>query len=97
MLINVNIPYINKSNIAEPEIIVCEQGHYEPSMNDIVECMDPRGRPYYWIGPPENNTDSYVGDTDISHILEDKITVTPLSLNLTHKPTLKMLEDVFKA
>ena len=66
-------------------------------MNDIVECTDPRGREYFWIGPPEHHQDLKTDDTDIHHIHEKKITITPLSLNLTDTPTLKTLEEIFEA
>lgn len=97
VLINVNFPYIADTNAPQPDIVVCPQGHYQPSMSDVIECMDPRGRAYYWIGPPENNFDSYSDKSDIDCIQDKKITVTPLSLNLTHTPTMKTLEDIFKA
>ena len=96
VLVNVNFPYI-EGDMPEPEVVVCAQGHYEPSMNDIVECTDPRGRQYFWIGPPEHHQDLKTENTDISHIQNGKITVTPLSLILTDEPTLKKLEGIFKA
>ncbi len=95
VLINVNFPYVKEG--VTPEIVVREQGHYEPSMSDIVECEDPRGRPYYWIGPPDSSSKCFENDCDVAALYAGKTTITPLSLNLTHTPTLKTLEDIFKA
>tara|TARA_B100000686_G_scaffold226498_1_gene233724 strand:- start:1960 stop:2760 length:801 start_codon:yes stop_codon:yes gene_type:complete len=97
VLINVNFPYVEAGDDAELEMVVCEQGHYEPSMNDIVKCTDPRGRPYFWIGPPDSDKDKLPKDKDIGQLIRGKGTITPLSLNLTHKPTLKTLEGIFKS
>src|SRR5262245_35170962 len=49
----------------------------------IVQEMDPRGRPYYWIGagPPEWREDEA---SDIAAVHAGWATVTPLHLDLTH-------------
>lgn len=93
VLINVNIP-ARKAGIT-PEIRVRPQGHYHMEDQEIVYCTDPRGKPYFWIGEPpwQDEKDESV---DSGSVHAGHVTVTPLSLNLTHHPTLKMLEDIFK-
>lgn len=95
VLINANIPYVEKGEA--PEIVVRKQGHFPVSMEDVVECMDPRGRPYYWIGPPVENKDDLDPLTDVGALERGKVTVTPLSLNLTHHETFEQLEALFPA
>ncbi len=78
-LINVNIPRVSD----EPKgMIVVPQGHYEVTKDDLMECIDPRGKSYFWIKPPP--VVNYHGIADDSSALADGyITITPLSLNLT--------------
>ncbi len=93
VLMSVNLP-IRKAGV-KPEIKVVTQGHYSFEKQEMDNRMDPRGRPYFWIGPPPAR-DIMDLSKDIGVLKAGHITVTPLSLNLTHHPTLKVLEGVFK-
>lgn len=93
ILLNVNFP-VASSLTEDTKIVVIPQGHYHMSDNSIIPCEDPRGRPYFWIGPPEYG-DKYEGDTDIGALQNNFITITPLTLNFTHEKTLKELENLF--
>lgn len=57
-----------------------------------VREVDPRGRPYYWIGagPPEWDEDE---DSDISAIRAGLATVTPVHLDLTNYPVLRRMAE----
>ena len=57
-----------------------------------VREVDPRGRPYYWIGagPPEWDEDE---DSDISAIRAGLSTVTPVHLDLTNYPVLRRMAE----
>jgi 5'-nucleotidase len=59
----------------------------------VVEKLDPRGRPYYWIGsaPPESVLEQ---GTDIAAVAEKHISVTPLHLDLTDYRSLDLLQDI---
>ncbi len=59
----------------------------------VIEKMDPRGRPYYWIGstPPAGELEQ---GTDLSAVEENYISVTPLHLDLTHYDSLGLLEGI---
>ena len=47
----------------------------------VVEKIDPRGRPYFWIGGAHIDT---AGDgTDLSAVAEGYVSITPLHLDLT--------------
>lgn len=92
VLMSVNIPA--KREGVKPQIKVVPQGHYSVEKQEMVNCVDPRGRPYYWIGPPPAR-DILDQTKDIGVLRSGHVTVTPLSLNLTHHPTLASLEGVF--
>jgi 5'-nucleotidase len=57
-----------------------------------VREVDPRGRPYYWLGagPPEWDEDE---GSDIAAIREGFATVTPVHLDLTHYPVLRRMAE----
>jgi 5'-nucleotidase len=57
-----------------------------------VREVDPRGRPYYWIGagPPEWDEDE---DSDISAIRGGFATVTPVHLDLTNYSVLRRMAE----
>jgi broad specificity polyphosphatase/5'/3'-nucleotidase SurE len=80
---------------------VC-QGIASPSMkcwlsaiaDNLSERLDPRGRPYYWIGPVREDGFAQPG-TDLAAINEKQVSVTPIYLNLTNVPVLASLKKVF--
>ena len=93
VLLNVNFPAVDPG--ADASIKVVPQGHFNTSEDDLIECIDPRGKPYFWIGPPPE----VVGQdetTDIGAVADGHITITPLSLNLTHDKTLDKLKGIIK-
>ncbi len=59
----------------------------------VVEKLDPRGRPYYWIGssPPSGEL---ADGTDIAAVAEKQISVTPLHLDLTDYRSIELLRDI---
>ncbi len=57
--------------------------HYH---DDVSERLDPRGRPYYWIGGGATGHDEVPG-SDCVAIARGQISITPLHLDLTHRPT----------
>jgi 5'-nucleotidase len=58
----------------------------------IVERLDPSGRPYFWIAGADT-TPAGEADGDHRAIEEGYVSVTPLHANLTHAPTLAVLDD----
>ncbi len=94
VVVNVNFPVAKKGVI--PQIITVPQGHYSAIDQELVNCVDPRGRPYFWIAPPSRR-DEQDQSKDIGVLKAGNVTITPLSLNLTHQPTLKQFEGIFAA
>ena len=59
---------------------------------NIVEKIDPRGRPYYWIGGA--HVDTHADGTDLTAIAEGYVSVTPLHLDLTDYRTLADMQKL---
>lgn len=86
-LINVNFPELPPEQVKGTRIAPLGQRQ----INDKVEQrLDPKGRPYYWIGAPLKDDYGREG-VDLAGIRDGYITVTPLNLDLTHY---KMMEDI---
>lgn len=92
-LMSVNFP--RRISGVVPEIRAVKQGHYTMVDQEAVNLIDPRGRPYLWIGPPPPR-DEQDQSNDMGALKAGHVTVTPLSLNLTDYETLKDLGEVFK-
>ncbi len=70
---------------------VSQQGRYK--FGDVLtERIDPRGRPYYWIGEMRSTLEGVPG-TDVDAVGRGAIAVTPLGLDLTHGPTSQSLAE----
>jgi len=83
-LLNVNVPRGEVKGVA-----VTRQG--KRAYNEvIVEKVDPRGKIYYWIGGGEP-TWQRLGDTDYEAVVEGKISITPLHLDLTNYAAVQRL------
>ena len=61
----------------------------------VDERTDPRGKPYYWIGPVREDGVAEPG-TDLAAINARQVSVTPIYLNLTNVPVLASLKKVFR-
>jgi 5'-nucleotidase len=90
-LINVNFPAAFPESVRD--IAVTSQGRRAIADN-LTERLDPRGRPYYWIGPVREDGVAEPG-TDLAAINENRVSVTPIYLNLTNVPVLDSLKKVF--
>ncbi|HET6370261.1 MAG TPA: 5'/3'-nucleotidase SurE [Nitrospiria bacterium] len=89
-LLNVNVPNLPSSEIKG--VLFTAQGKRLFEGNAVVEKVDPRGRKYYWIGVAGLDWADR-GDSDDKAIRENKISVTPLHLDLTHYKALEHLRD----
>ena len=58
--------------------------------DQLVERLDPRGIPYYWIGGPPPSGLAVEG-TDFHAVVNRRIAVTPIHLDLTGRRLLKRL------
>ena len=92
VLINVNFPRVPKTKVTGIEIT--REGHRKIG-DEIIESSDPRGEPYFWIGAQQNSA-RYPAGTDLAAIQNGAVSVTPLSLDLTHRATMRTLKEAFK-
>ena len=56
----------------------------------VVRTLDPRGREIFWIGAPGARRDGSAG-TDFHATTEGRVSITPLQIDLTHRPQLARL------
>lgn len=93
-LLNVNFPDVEPGDVAG--IAVTRQGVRDAALLNIDSRTDPWGTPYFWFGF-ERRKSTLVEGTDLAAIAENKISVTPLSLDLTDAAALLALEKKLKA
>ena len=79
-LLNVNVPNVAPEKVTGIAVTKMGKRHYGDA---VIENVDPRGRKYYWIGGTELDAEDIPG-SDCNAILEGKISVTPLHLDLTN-------------
>ncbi len=85
--LNVNLPDLPAAKLAGVEFT--HQGRRE-YVDKIVTRQDPRGRPYYWQAGSLKEEIPDLG-ADVHAILENRISVTPIQLDLTDYLTLKRI------
>jgi 5'-nucleotidase len=91
-LFNINFPPVPPARAAG--FAVTNQGKRAIADN-LTEGRDPRGRPYYWIGPVREAGGAEPG-TDVAALTENKVSITPIYLDLTNVPVLAALRKVFE-
>jgi len=86
-LVNVNVPAVTVEECEGIEVTRLGKRVYQ---DELVKRLDPRGIPYYWIGgqPPSGLA---VEGTDFHAIVNRRIAVTPIHLDLTGRSLLKRL------
>ncbi len=92
VLVNVNFPDVTAGRVTGIEIT--RQGRRKIG-SDMARGTDPRGEPYYWIGA-QRREERYRRGTDLEAVRRGAISVTPLTMDLTHGPTLKKMKARFK-
>jgi 5'-nucleotidase len=88
-LVNVNVPAGKPSGVRVTRLGKRRYGEA------VIEKLDPRGRPYYWIGSTIPTGELEEG-TDITAVAEKWISMSPLHLDLTDYRTLATLEEAAK-
>lgn len=80
-LLNVNVPALPAADVRGIRVTRMGRRHYDA--NEVEQRRDPYGRPYYWLGGsfPVDEEDP---DTDVGAIQQGYVSVTPISLDLTH-------------
>jgi 5'-nucleotidase len=90
VFINLNFPDCAPGDVKG--VRVCPQGKRRVNVN-LTGRVDPKKRPYYWIGGERDNEADRAGvDIDLLH--KGYVTVTPLSMDLTDYQTLEKLTSL---
>ncbi|MCB2101060.1 MAG: 5'/3'-nucleotidase SurE [Rhodobacterales bacterium] len=89
VLMNVNFPDTAADKVTGIE--ACRHGRRKLG-GELVAGRDPRGQPYYWFGGYRDEK-SFPRGTDLEAIRQGAISVTPLSVSLTHRGSLKTLRE----
>lgn len=84
---NVNFPQLTPR--AVKGIAAAAQGGRKIG-DHLLQRLDPRGRPYYWIGPQRDEEHTRPG-SDVRAVAEGYVAVTPVFLDLTNRRALSTL------
>lgn len=87
ILLNVNVPYLKVEELKG--FHVTRQG-LRIYRDELVRRLDPRGKPYYWIGG-EAPTGVAENGTDFGDLAAGYVSITPIQLDLTAYPVLDAL------
>ena len=93
VLINVNFPNCRPDAVAG--VAVTMQGRRSNDLMKIDTRHDGRGNPYHWISFQRGNYRPGPG-TDLEAVEQNRISVTPLQLDLTDHPTVTSLATAFE-
>jgi 5'-nucleotidase len=91
VLLNVNFPDLPPDQVKG--VAVSSQGKRKIG-DELVERVDPRGQPYYWIGG-QRLEDPGVAGSDLEAVYRGQVAVTPLGVDFTHQATLAKMAAVF--
>jgi 5'-nucleotidase len=89
VLLNVNVPPLPDDEIAGVQVTRMGLRIYR---DELLRRLDPRGKPYYWIGGPAPTGVEEEG-TDIWAVANGYISVTPIQLDLTAHDLLPTLRE----
>lgn len=87
VVLNVNIPYLSFDAINGYAITRQGMRVYRDALDKRI---DPRGRPYYWIGGDEPTGVNEEG-TDVGALASGYVSITPLQLDLTNYKAMDVL------
>ncbi|MBM3529282.1 MAG: 5'/3'-nucleotidase SurE [Alphaproteobacteria bacterium] len=94
VLVNVNFPDCSPG--AVKGVMVANQGKRDQQLLHIDARHDGRGNPYYWIAYARGIKPMGRDGTDLAALNDNRISVTPLRLDLTDETYLKTLTGLFK-
>lgn len=87
-LLNVNVPNTAPDQWQGVHVTRMGQRHYPAG--ELIQREDPGGRPYYWLGG-EAPVDVLDDGTDVGAVAHGFVSVTPISLDMTHAAFLRDL------
>ncbi len=94
VFLNVNFPSCDIKDVKG--IRITSQG--SRAIDDhVIQSIDPRGDPYFWIGPAEyrKNENNKDVDTDLGAVHCGYVSITPMSLDMTARTEIGVLSELF--
>jgi len=91
VVMNLNFPQGPVEEVTAVEVTA--QGFRDVPVRHAERRTDLRGLDYYWIGYRQERSKPKEG-TDLRALYENRISVTPLHIDLTHQPTVRDLRAV---
>ena len=91
VLVNVNFPDCEADEVKG--IAVTTQGKRDQELLRIEPRLDGRGNPYFWLAYSRRERQAPASGTDLSAVADNRISVTPLRLDLTDEPFKTRLAD----
>ncbi len=94
VFLNVNFPSCDVKDVKG--IRVTHQG--TRIIDDhVIQSIDPRGDPYFWIGPAEyrKNDDNKDLTMDLGAVNSGYVSITPLSIDMTARSEISILNELF--
>ena len=91
VLINVNFPCVSSDQNVGVEIT--KEGRQKTG-DEVIEHCEPSQVPSFWIGKQKKSS-SLIDGTDFAAIKNGNISITPISINLTHTSSIKKLKKIF--
>jgi len=86
-LVNVNVPAVMPEECEGIEVTRLGRRVYQ---DELIQRLDPRGIPYYWIGGPPPSGLAVPG-TDFHAVVNRRVAITPIHLDLTGRRLLRRL------
>ena len=93
LLINVNFPDCEPEEVIGRKVTF--QGRRGGDSDPLEERFDPRGHPYVWIGLQSFGT-SFEPGSDLQAIVDQKVSITPISMDLTLRASFEQLEEALR-
>ncbi len=90
-ILNVNVPALEEHDIAGVEITKLGTKMFT---DEYEKRIDPRGKVYYWMAG-ELTKEHEEDGTDIAALRANRISITPVTFELTHTSIMKDLSDAF--
>jgi len=88
-VLNINVPDVPYEDLQGFEATRCGGRHRS---QPVIPLTDPRGKTLYWVGPAGEGQDAGPG-TDFHAVEHNRVSVTPLQVDLTRHDHVSSLQD----
>jgi 5'-nucleotidase len=89
MLLNINVPDCAYDELAGTEVTRLGKRH---KAEPVIRTTSPRQETLYWVGPAGAAADAGLG-TDFYAVSRNRVSVTPLQVDLTHRQQMRWVRD----